>query len=59
MFILGLGLGMAVSSVGGAVVLYLENRRNKRSEESTHYHITIDEDAELPEFLKNRFAKKG
>lgn len=60
MFILGLGIGMFVTSAVGTLALILESRSKTKSEKEpkTHYHITVDEDAQIPEFFREQLLKK-
>lgn len=49
MFIFGIGLGMVTASVVMAVRLFIEAKPK-------HRHITVDDDDDLPPFIRNRLA---
>lgn len=60
----GVGLGMLISATGGAIGLWSDARRNAKKSQAesgpvtTHYHIKIDEDSYMPEFVKAKAIAK-
>lgn len=56
-FLSGLAAGMIVSSIGGAIALAIDAKKKGQTEvlaPATHYHITLDEDSTLPEFMQEK-----